>query len=152
MKSLQAGFWLLIVLATVCLTEGRTLRTRRELRYRQNVAYAYQYRTDQIASVQKVPLVPVVVPSVHIQNQLLQHEKTKLTAQAHVLHFPTRRPMQAVDQLHTRVDIGQHRRRGTVPVLPVVPVIPVVPVVPAVATVPGTVVAHSHTEVYRKYR
>ncbi|XP_035915277.1 uncharacterized protein LOC118513522 [Anopheles stephensi] len=144
MKSFQVVFWLLIVLATVCLSEGRT---RRDLRYRQNVAYAYQYRTDQIASVRKVPLVPVVVPSVHIQNQLLQHEKTK----AHVLHFPTRRPMQAIDQLHTRVDIGQHRRSGTVPVVPVV--VPVVPVVPAVATVPGgTVVAHSHTEVYRKYR
>uniref|UniRef100_A0A182KHC2 Secreted protein n=1 Tax=Anopheles christyi TaxID=43041 RepID=A0A182KHC2_9DIPT len=140
MKSFEVGFWLLIVLATVfCTTEGQ-LRARRDLRYRQNVAYAYQYRTDQIVGVQKVP-----VASVHLQNQLLH--QVKATKPVHVLHFPTRRPMQAVDQLHTRVDIGQHRRRETVPIVPVVPVLSVVPVVPA-----GTVVAHSHTEVYRKYR
>uniref|UniRef100_A0A182VUB5 Uncharacterized protein n=1 Tax=Anopheles minimus TaxID=112268 RepID=A0A182VUB5_9DIPT len=143
MKSFEVGICLLIVLASVCVSEGQ-VRDRRELRYRPNVAYAYQYRTDQIASVQKVPLVSA--GSVHIQNQLLQHGKTRPTVPTHVLHFPTRRPMQAVDQLHTRVDIGQHRRRGTVPVVPVVPIVPVVPVV-----VPGTVVAHSHTEVYRKY-
>uniref|UniRef100_A0A182LY63 Uncharacterized protein n=1 Tax=Anopheles culicifacies TaxID=139723 RepID=A0A182LY63_9DIPT len=114
----EVGMWLLIVLATVCVSEGQ-LRERRELRYRPNVAYAYQYRTDQIASVQKIPLAPI--GSVHIQNQLLQHGKAKPTASTHVLHFPTRRPMQAIDQLHTRVDIGLHRRRGTVPVVPVVP-------------------------------
>lgn len=137
-KSFEVGFWLLIVLATVCVCSSEAqLRARRDLRYRQTGAYAYHYRTDQFASVQKVPVVPVA--SAHIQNQLLH--QVRATRPAHVLHFPTRRPMQAVDQLHTRVDIGEHRRRGTGPIVPVVPVVPA-----------GTVVAHSHTEVYRKYR
>uniref|UniRef100_A0A182QG88 Uncharacterized protein n=1 Tax=Anopheles farauti TaxID=69004 RepID=A0A182QG88_9DIPT len=147
MKALQTCFCLLIVLTAVCLAEKRVHRDRRELRYRPNVAYAYQYRTDQFASVKKTPVLPVA--SVHLQNQLLKQVQPS-PVPAKVLHFPTRRPMQAIDRLHTRVDIGQHRRSALVGVVPVVPIVPVVPV--SVATIPGTVVAHSHTEVYRKYR
>ncbi|XP_053672310.1 uncharacterized protein LOC128722658 [Anopheles nili] len=136
------GFWLLIAIATVPGTVEGQSRVGRELRLRpttasSHVAFAYQYRTDQIAGVQKVPLVPVAA-SVHLRNQLLQ--QVSGGRPEHEPHYPTRRPQQAVDQLHTRVDIGQRRRSATV--LPVLPVLPVPP---------GTIVAHSHTQVYRKH-
>ena len=98
-KSFEVGFWLLIVLATVCVCSSEAqLRARRDLRYRQTGAYAYHYRTDQFASVQKVPVVPVA--SAHIQNQLLH--QVRATRPAHVLHFPPRRPIVVDDQCDLR--------------------------------------------------
>ncbi|XP_058122468.1 uncharacterized protein LOC131293373 [Anopheles ziemanni] len=139
MKTNRAAILLAMcaILATCLAAEGMP-RSRRDLRYRPNVAYAYQYRTEQIAPVPRIPIVPVA--SAHIQSQLLRQVKPERP----VPHFPTRRPMQAVDRLHTRVDIGhqQHQKQHQHPTVHP----------SAAAHTPGTIVAHSHTEVYRKYR
>uniref|UniRef100_A0A182INE8 Uncharacterized protein n=1 Tax=Anopheles atroparvus TaxID=41427 RepID=A0A182INE8_ANOAO len=128
---------LLVVCAIVafCWATEEEARNRRDLRYRQNVAYAYQYRTEQIAAVPRIPVVPVA--SLHIQNLLLRQVKPERP----VPHYPTRRPMQAVDRLHTRVDIGHHQHQQQ----------PTGGHPSAAVHTPGTIVAHSHTEVYRKY-